>query len=114
MLRLAVPLNTSTVLALRQLDVLDSFERIKVCTGYRVGGSLLPSYPDRMELLAEVEPVYAELPGWRRPVSSAREAGELPREAADLVALVEAQVGVPVNVVGVGAERDDYLIWSPR
>jgi adenylosuccinate synthase len=114
MLRQAVRLNSLTEIALTKLDVLDSFERIKVCTDYRDGGRVLPGYPDRIELLAEVEPVYVELPGWRRPVSSAREAGELPREAADLVALVERQVGVPVNVVGVGAERDDYLIWSAR
>ena len=113
MLRQAVRLNSLTEIALTKLDVLDSFERIKVCTGYRVGGSLLANYPDRMELLADVEPVYEELPGWSRPVSSAREAGELPREAADLVRLVESQIGIPVHVVGVGAERDDYLLWSP-
>ena len=112
MLRQAVRLNSLTEIALTKLDVLDSFERIKVCTGYRVDGTLLSSYPDRMALLAEVEPVYTELPGWSRPVSTAREAGELPREAADFVALVESEVGVPVHVVGVGAERDDYLIWS--
>ena len=112
MLRQAVRLNSLTEIALTKLDVLDSFARVKVCTDYRHGGAVLPSYPDRIELLADVEPVYAELPGWGRPVSSAREQGELPREAADLVTLVEAQVGVPVKVVGVGAERDDYLIWS--
>jgi adenylosuccinate synthase len=112
MLRQAVRLNSLTEIALTKLDVLDSFERVKVCTGYRLGGTLLSSYPDRMALLADVEPVYVELAGWARPVSTAREAGELPREAAEFVALVESEVGVPVNVVGVGAERDDYLIWS--
>jgi adenylosuccinate synthase len=112
MLRQAVRLNSLTEIALTKLDVLDSFERVKVCTGYRLDGTLLSSYPDRMALLADVEPVYVELAGWARPVSTAREAGELPREAAEFVALVESEVGVPVNVVGVGAERDDYLIWS--
>jgi adenylosuccinate synthase len=113
MLRQAVRLNSLTEIALTKLDVLDSFERIKVCTGYRLGGETVANYPDRMELLADVEPIYEELPGWMRPVSSAREADELPREAAALVRLVETQVGVPVRVVGVGAERDDYLLWSP-
>jgi adenylosuccinate synthase len=45
-------------------------------------------------------------------VSAAREPGGLPDEARAFLALVEAQVGVPVNVVGVGAERDDYLLWT--
>ena len=79
---------------------------------YRVGGSVLGHFPDRLELLADVEPVYAELAGWNRPVSAARRASELPREAAALVELVESEVGVPVGVVGVGPERDDYVLWS--
>jgi adenylosuccinate synthase len=112
MLRQAVRVNSLTEIALTKLDVLDSFRTIKVCTGYRFGDTVLGHYPDRMELLAEVEPVYTELPGWDRSVSAARRASELPREAAALVELVESQVGVPVGVVGVGAERDDYVLWS--
>jgi adenylosuccinate synthase len=112
MLRQAVRLNSLTEIALTKLDVFDTFDRVKVCTGYRLDGTMLSNYPDRMELLAHVEPVYAELPGWQRSLSTAREPGELPREASDFVRLVESEVGVPVRIVGVGAERDDYVLWS--
>ena len=112
MLRQAVRLNSLTELALTKLDVLDGFATVKVCTGYRLDGQLLHHYPDRSDVLARIEPVYATLPGWNVDLSATRESGELPAEARAFVALVEQQVGVPVNVVGVGADRDDYLLWS--
>ncbi len=112
MLRQAVRVNSLTEIALTKLDVLDTFDTVKVCTGYKVNGAMLANYPDRAEVLAEVEPVYTELPGWKRPVTGAREPGELPAEASAFVALIEAEVGVPIRVVGVGAERDGYLLWS--
>ena len=112
MLRQAVRLNSLTELALTKLDVFDTFESVKVCTGYRLGDSVLANYPDRMELLADVEPIYAEFPGWNRSLADIREPNDLPREAQDFVRLIEMEVGVPIRIVGVGAERDDYLLWS--
>jgi adenylosuccinate synthase len=112
MLRHAVRLNSLTELALTKLDVLDGFETVKVCVAYRVDGSQLDAYPDRSDVLARVEPVYETLPGWRTDVSTTREPGGLPDQARQFLALVESQVGVPVKVVGVGAERDDYLLWT--
>ncbi|MGD9999823.1 MAG: adenylosuccinate synthase [Ilumatobacteraceae bacterium] len=112
MLRQAVRLNSLTELALTKLDVLDSFDTVKVCVGYRIGGERLAHYPDRIDLLGQVEPVYIELPGWQRELRHARHRNELPAAAKAFVELVEAEVGVPIAVVGVGAERDDYLHWG--
>ena len=112
MLRHAVRLNSLTELALTKLDVLDGFDEVKVCTGYLLDGQPVSNYPDRSDVLARVEPVYATLPGWRTTLSEARQSGDLPDAAKAFVALVEREVGVPVNVVGVGADRDDYLLWS--
>ncbi len=112
MLRHAVRLNSLTELALTKLDVLDGFGAVKVCVGYRLDGRLLDAYPDRSDVLARVEPVYETLSGWRTTLSATREPGGLPEQARQFLALVEAQVGVPVKVVGVGAERDDYLLWT--
>ncbi|WP_116995325.1 adenylosuccinate synthase [Desertimonas flava] len=112
MLRQAVRLNSLTELALTKLDVLDGFDTVKVCTDYRVDGRTLTSYPDRADVLANVEPVYETLEGWGTGLGGVREPANLPAGARALIELVERQVGVPVRVVGVGAERDDYLIWS--
>ncbi len=112
MLRHAVRLNSLTEIALTKLDVLDGFESVKVCTGYLLDGAPVQHYPDRSDVLARVEPVYETLPGWGTDLSEARERGALPDAAQAFLALVEREVGVPVKVVGVGAERDDYLVWS--
>jgi adenylosuccinate synthase len=112
MLRHAVRLNSLTELALTKLDVLDGFGEIKVCVGYRLAGERLRAYPDRSEVLARVEPIYETLPGWGSALQDVREPGDLPAEARALIELVEREVGVPVRVVGVGAERDDYVLWQ--
>ena len=112
MLRQAVRLNSLTELALTKLDILDGFETIRICTGYRLDGELLEHYPDRSDLLGGVEPVYETLPGWGSVVSDAREPGQLPDAAKRFIEVVEREVGIPVRVVGVGAERDDYLVWA--
>ena len=111
MLRHAVRLNSLTELALTKLDVLDGFDEIKVCTAYRLDGAPVTGYPDRSDLLARVEPVYETLPGWNTDLGAVREADDLPSSAAALIELVEREVGIPVRVVGVGAERDDYILW---
>jgi adenylosuccinate synthase len=112
MLRHAVRLNSLTELALTKLDVLDGFAAVKVCVGYELDGNAVDAYPDRSDVLARVEPVYETLDGWCTSLSATRQPDGLPVQARAFLALVESQVGVPVKVVGVGAERDDYLLWT--
>lgn len=111
MLRHAVRLNSLTELALTKLDVLDGFDEVKICTGYSYRGDRIDVYPDRYDVLAETEPIYEVLAGWGTALSDKREADDLPREARAFIEVVEREVGIPVRVVGVGAERDDYLMW---
>ena len=110
MLRHAVRLNSLTEIALTKLDVLDTFDQVRLCTGYRVNGKTISEYPDRLETLAQVEPVYADLPGWKTSIEGARSMGELPPAAAGFVELVEREVGVAVRYVGVGADRDAVVV----
>ena len=112
MLRHAVRLNSLTELSLTKLDILDGFDTVKICTGYTLDGKPVTDYPDQYDVLERIKPVYEELPGWKTPINEIREPGELPAEAKAFIAVVEREVGVRVNVVGVGAERDDYLIWE--
>ena len=112
MLRHAVRLNSLTELALTKLDILDGFETIKICTGYWLDGHVLENYPDRSELLAQVEPIYESIDGWGSGLTDTREPGQLPPQAQRFIEIVEREVGIPVRVVGVGAERDDYLVWT--
>jgi adenylosuccinate synthase len=96
MLRKAVRINSLTELALTKLDVLDTFDEVKVCTEYDADG----------------RPVYAVLPGWLTDISGVTEASALPVRAAAFVELVEREVGVPITIVGTGAERASTVSWS--
>ena len=96
MLRKAVRINSLTEIALTKLDVLDTFAEVKVCTEYDPEG----------------RPIYAVLPGWLADISSVTTVDALPEAARRLIELVEGEVGVPVRIVGTGAERDSYVTWS--
>ena len=110
MLRHAVRVNSLTDIALTKLDVLDTFDEVKVCIDYRRNGQVLRGYPDRIEVLAEVEPVYVTLPGWKTELRGAKTFGDLHPNARALVELVEANTGVPVSLIGTGPERDDCVV----
>jgi len=112
MLRHAVRLNSLTELALTKLDILDGFNEVKICTGYALDGEPVEHYPDRYDVLERIEPVYEVLPGWNSPINEARKQSDLPEEAKRFIEVVEREVGIPVKVVGVGADRDDYLVWG--
>lgn len=106
MLRHAVRLNSLTEIALTKLDVLDTFAKVRVCVGYQVYGEFIKEYPDTLDELAKVQPVYAELPGWKTSLEGIRNADDLPDAAKAFIELVEREVGVPIRYVGVGADRD--------
>ena len=95
--------------ALTKIDVLDGFERVRVCIGYERGGTRLATYPERTEDLAEVTPIYEELPGWQRPLRDCRQPDDLPGAARDFLDLVRREVGVPINLVGTGPDRDHFV-----
>ena len=110
MLRHAVRVNSLTDIALTKLDVLDNFDEVKVCTGYMIDGRSVDAFPDDAETLARVECVYESLPGWKQPLRGRKRESDLPAQVKALLALVEEHTGVPVNVVGVGPERDDVIV----
>lgn len=106
MLKHAVRLNSLTEIALTKLDVLDTFDEVKVCVGYRKNGELITSYPDRSEELAAVEAVYETLPGWKTDTVDVQNFDSLPAAAQKLVSIVERETGVPVTFIGTGPARD--------
>ena len=110
MLRQAVRLNSLTEIALTKLDVLDGFDTVRICTGYELDGELLPGYPDRSAVLGSVVPRYVDMPGWQTSIRAAAAFADLPVEAQAFVECVEAEVGVPVRIVGTGPERDEFVV----
>lgn len=110
MLRHAVRLNSLTEIALTKLDILDTFDTVRVCVGYEVEGREITGYPDDLMVLAKAEPRYVDLPGWKTSVRSVRTYSDLPHQAKALIELVEKYCGVKVTIIGVGPERNECVV----
>jgi adenylosuccinate synthase len=104
-LRYAVRINGLTHLCITKLDVLDSFEEVKLCSAYRVNGKETRDFPSQVSALESIELVYESMHGWRQPTTEARSWSELPREAIAYISRIEDYLKVPVAMVSVGAER---------
>ena len=110
MLRHATRVNSLTEIALTKLDVLDTFDEVKVCVAYRVNGEIVRHYPDTVERLSLVEPVWETLPGWKSSTQGVTSFDALPPSAQDLVKIVERETGIPVSMVGTGPSRDAMVV----
>jgi adenylosuccinate synthase len=109
-LRYAVRVNGMTSLALTKLDVLSDFEKLPVCVRYRLrDGSETENFPAHQSDFHHAEPVWETLPGWARPLDEASTLDGLPPEAREYVAYVSRALGLPIELVGVGAARDRVL-----
>ncbi|MEO6797230.1 MAG: adenylosuccinate synthase [Candidatus Dormibacter sp.] len=112
--RYSVALNGIGSIALTKLDVLDQFDPIRICTGYRSKGELL-SYPmSNISHLKHCEPVYEALPGWRTPTTDARRPEDLPAAARRYIERLAEVSGAPVDIVSVGPARDQTIWMNGR
>jgi adenylosuccinate synthase len=107
--RYAARVNGLTGLAVTKLDVLDTLERLAVCTGYRVDGEVHTEFPADLALLERAEPVYEWFDGWRTPTQGARRLEELPRAARAYLERIEALCETPIAFVSVGTRRDQII-----
>ncbi|CAB4672410.1 MAG: adenylosuccinate synthase [Actinobacteria bacterium] len=110
MLRHATRVNSLTEIALTKLDVLDTFDEVKVCTGYTINGTVMRNYPDRPDMLARAVPVYETLPGWKSSTEGITTFADLPQSAQQIVKIVERETGIPVSMVGTGPSRDAMVV----
>ncbi|HUZ09817.1 MAG TPA: adenylosuccinate synthase [Acidimicrobiales bacterium] len=109
MLRQAVRLNSLSEVALTKLDVLDTFETVKVCVAYEAEGRRYTHTPYHQSTLHQVRPVYEELPGWRTDLTGATTLSDLPAAARRYVDFLSEQIGVPVRLIGVGPGREQFV-----
>ena len=97
-------------IALTKLDVLDGLEEIKVCTGYRLDGEVLTTFPPSLELLENVEPRYESLPGWSQSTVGTLEFSALPKAAQQYISFVEERLSAPVGIVSTGPRREETIV----
>ncbi len=101
--------NGFTALALTKLDVLDTFETIKICTGYSVNGEVINHLPETAGQEVAI-PIYEEVEGWMSDTTAARKWEDLPPKAQAFCKRLEELIHVPIKFISVGPERDQIII----
>ena len=109
-LRRAIVHSSVSGLCITKLDVLDGLDVIRVCIGYQIGGEVVAEPPLSLEGYAGLEPVYEELPGWRESTVGVTKFGALPANARRYLARLEALVGVPIDIISTGPDREQTIV----
>jgi adenylosuccinate synthase len=90
--------------------VLDGLDTLQICVGYRQGGSVLENPPLFADAFADVEPVYEEMPGWQESTLGITSYGALPKNARAYLERLQALVGVPIDIISTGPDRDQTIV----
>jgi adenylosuccinate synthase len=110
LVRQAIAVSGVTGMALTKLDVLDGFETLHICTGYRLDGRKLDHFPAHSADQARVEPIYEVFEGWAESTAGARRWADLPAQAIKYIRRIEELTDCPVALVSTSPERDDTIL----
>ena len=109
-LKRAIQINGITGICVTKLDVLDTFEKIKVCTAYKVAEQELSDFPDSAEAWENIQPVYESMAGWMSKTQGMTELNDLPAQAQALIDKIESYTGSPVHMISTGPDRNENII----
>ncbi|MCE2999139.1 MAG: adenylosuccinate synthase [Betaproteobacteria bacterium] len=109
-LKRSIQINGVSGLCVTKLDVLDGMESVQIGVGYRMNGVARDILPFGAELLAECQPVYEEMPGWRDSTVGITGFDKLPAAARNYLKRMEAVCGVPIDIVSTGADREHTIV----
>lgn len=108
-LKYAIMLSGVNYLIMMKSDVLSGFDSIKVCTGYKVNGQLSNQVPYDL-CSGDVEPVYSTFSGWNEDLTICRKKSELPANFKAYIDFLEAELGMPIQIISVGPDREQTII----
>jgi adenylosuccinate synthase len=108
-LRHACNISGVTNLAITKLDVLDGLDTIKVCTHYVYNNEKIDYFPSNISILEKCKPVYKEFKGWESLDKNSRKFSDIPKEAQDYLNFIENSLNIPINIVSIGAEREETI-----
>ncbi len=116
-LRYACWTNSLDGLVITKLDIYDTFDTIKVCTGYQIDGKVVVDFPTTIEALEKAIPVIQEFPGWKTDLSILRTFEQLPVEVHEYLKFIESFVETPITVLSVGPDKKQTFQrsdpWTP-
>lgn len=110
LLRRSVQINGVSGMCLTKLDVLDGLETLKLCTGYTLNGKTVDVFPVGAQEAANCEPIYETMPGWKETTVGAKTLEALPANARAYIKRIEELVGVPIDMVSTGPDREETIV----
>ena len=108
--RTSAMINGIDAIALTKLDVLDDFEEIPICTGYKVRGTTWKTFPAFAVEHGDFQPEYRTMKGWRQSTVGVTSYDKLPEQAKDYIRYVEDETGAPVTIVSTGPRREETIL----
>ncbi len=112
LLRYTAAINGFDSMVITKLDVLDEFDRINVCVGYRRGKQEINGMPGSVRELEQIEPVYECVPGWKTDTHGLSSYDQLPARAKEYLAFLEDRIGIEIGCISTGPERNQTIIRS--
>ncbi|MGL9718026.1 MAG: adenylosuccinate synthase [Wolbachia sp.] len=109
LVRQAVQLSGVSSIVLTKLDILDSFDTVKICTSYKYSEGIYDYLPASHSIQEELEPIYEEFPGWKENSQGKRSIKELPANLIKYVRRVEELIGVPIHLISTSPKREDII-----
>ena len=110
LVRQSCAISGVTGIALTKVDVLDGFDTIKICTGYRLNNNVIDYFPSHAGEQDLVEPIYEEMEGWSETTAGARSWADLPAQAIKYIQRVQELIETPVALVSTSPEREDTIL----
>ena len=111
--RYSVRINGLDGIALTLLDVLDTFDKVRVCTAYEYEGKRYNDFPAAPWILEEATPIYEDIDGWEEEIYGTSDWDLLPAKAKAYVARLEEILDCPVAILSTGPDREHTIIRDP-
>ena len=110
LVRQSIAVSGVTGIALTKLDVLDGFDTLNICVGYKIGDQTYDYLPAHAQDQAKAQPIYEAIEGWHNTTAGARSWADLPAQAIKYIRRIEELIGCPVTLVSTSPEREDTIL----
>ena len=107
--RYTARLSGVSTLSIMLLDVLSTFDELKICTAYEINGRQTTNFPSHVDDLRIVKPIYETHPGWQEDITGAKSLDDLPENARKYINRIAEIIGRPIGLVSVGPDREQTI-----
>jgi len=103
-------INGVTEIAMTKIDVLNSFEKVKICVNYKYQNKSLNTFPVDIPTLSNIECNYIEMEGWGDLPDSIQSINDIPTNLKNYLTFLENELKVPITIASTGPDRNQTLL----